>query len=116
MKLISLLILSCALVTAPFVQTGCKTPPNERVIQAKTLISVGQTAEAALVLSASLYRDGLITAVQARQAFDFFNDRFVPAFRLAKAAALSDMSSLAPAELVALATQLTILVSSFTKP
>lgn len=106
-RLILLLILA---VATPLLPTACKTPPSERVVVVQTLISVGQTAEASVALSAQLYRDGEITAAQAREVIDFYNQKFQPAFRVAVDAAGSDLSRLASPDVLALGNQLFALV------
>jgi hypothetical protein len=106
------LILALALAV-PLAPVGCSTPPNERVAAVQTLKSVGQTAEAAVTLSAQLYRDGKITAAQARQVMDLYDGKFTPAFRFAVSAARSDLSAIASPDVMNLATQLSTLVASF---
>lgn len=109
-KLILILSLAFAL---PILNTGCPTPPNERVATVTTLKAVGQTAEGAVMLSAQLYRDGKINATQARKVNALYDEKFQPAYRAAVAAAKSDLSSIASPDLVNLAAQLAALVSQF---
>ncbi len=109
------LLLALALA-APLAPVGCSTAPTERVAAVQTLKSVGQTAEAAVVLSAQLFRDGKITGAQARQVMDFYDQKFQPAFRFAVAAARSDLGSVASPDVMNLASQLSALVASFSRP
>jgi hypothetical protein len=95
--------------------TGCITKPAAQAIEVRTLLAVGQSAEAAVGLSAQLYRDGKITAAQARDVIDFFDNKFQPVFRLAAATAKADLSTLASPDLAALATQLVNLVNQLSK-
>lgn len=113
MKL-SHLILACALCLAPVINVGCPTVPNQRVVAVQTLLAVGQTAEVAVELSAQLYKEGTITASQARSVIDLYNGRFLPVFRAAVTAAKSDLSTLASTDLARLASELVALVGSFT--
>ncbi len=102
-----LLILALAM---PVAYQGCATPPAERVVVTQTLLSVGQAAEAAVTLSAQLYDERKITAAQAREVLDFYTQKFQPAFRVAKTAVNSDLSSLASPDILALGNQLFSLV------
>lgn len=114
-KLILILSLAFAL---PLTQTGCQTvpPPEKRVVAVKTLISVGQTAEAALDLCVQLTASGRISGAHAREVVDFYNRFYKPAFDAAKIAVLSDMSAAAPFELVKLAGELASMVAKFSTP
>ena len=100
-------------VPATVTFTGCSTPPSARVVQVQTLKGVGQSAEAAVSLSAQLYRDGKITAIQARQVLDFYDLKFQPAYRLAVAAVNANLDSVASPDVLALASQLSNLVLQF---
>ncbi len=111
--LLRLVALACFAIAIPVVVTSCSTTPHTQNVEVQTLKSVGQTAEAAVVLSAQLYRDGKITAAQARQVMDLYDGKFQPAFRFAVAAAHSDLSSVANPDVMNLATQLSALVASF---
>ena len=107
------LFLILALVTATplaLVQTGCSSPPSARVVQVQSLKAVGESAEAAVTLSAQLYRDGKITPAQARQVLDFYDTKFQPAFRLAVAAVNANLDSIASPDVALLASQLSALV------
>lgn len=110
--LIALLSISFAVTLVVPALTGCSTPPTQRVTAAQTLKATGQIAEGAVTVAAQLFRDGRITAVQARQVMDFYDNRFQPAFRLAVATGQSDLQPASP-DLVALATQLAALVAEF---
>ena len=80
------LLLILLLATAPAIHVGCSTPATRNQTVA-TLKAVGHTAEAAVSLSAQLYADGKITNDQAWAVFEFYNKRYLPAFRLAVSAA-----------------------------
>jgi hypothetical protein len=97
-------------------QAGCASPPSARVVQVQSLKAVGHAAEAAVSLAANLYAAKQITAPQAKQVMEFYDQRFQPAFRLAVAGVNANLDSIASADLVALATQLSALVASFSKP
>lgn len=103
----------CAFVAVPAF-TGCSTAPSQRVVAVQSLKAVGQSADASVALSAQLYRDGRITADQARAVMDFYDTKFQPAYRLAVSAVQADLSSIASPDLAALASQLAGLVASFT--
>lgn len=95
--------------------TACTTPPASRVVQVQTLKSVGETAEAAVTLSAQLYKSAVISPTQARQVLDLYDNKFQPAFRLAVSAAKANLDTLASPDLVSLAAQLTSTVAQFSK-
>lgn len=116
MRIFRVFALLSALVfasVAPVIVTGCATAPSARVAQVQSLKAVGQSAEAAVSLSAQLYRDGKITGAQARAVMDFYDARFQPAFRLAVAAVNANLDSLASPDLLALASQLSALVAQY---
>ena len=102
-----------ALFVSPAIFTGCGTPPGARVVQVQSLKAAGHTAESAVALSAQLFRDGKISAGQARDVLDFYNTRFQPVFRLAVQSANSNLDSVASPDLLSLASQLSSLVASF---
>ncbi len=113
MKLLTRLLFAlCLACTLPAGFTACSTPPSSRVAQVQTLKAVGETAEAAVMLSAQLYKAGKITSAQARAVIDFYDLRLQPAFRLAYAAAKADLSTAASPDVSALASQLVALVAS----
>jgi len=95
------------------VSTGCGTPPSERVAQVQTLKAVGHTAEAAVALSAQLYRDGVIDAVQAHRVLNIYDLKFQPAYRVAVATVNANLDSIASPDLVALASEIASLVASY---
>lgn len=97
----------------PVYTTSCTSAPSSRVAQVQTLKAVGETAEAAVALSAQLYKDGHITPDQARQVMDMYDFRFQPIFRLAVSAAKADLSTAASPDLLDVAAQLSALVLSF---
>ncbi len=108
------LLLALALcVAAPLIPTGCQTPPTARVAQVQTLKAVGQSAEAAVTLTANLYAAKQITDAQARSVTTLYDTKFQPAFRVAVAAVNANMDSLASPDLQMLALQLSTLVASF---
>lgn len=97
--------------TTPIALTSCQTAPSERVVAVQTLLAVGQSAEAAVGISAQLYRDGRISAAKAREVLDFYSLKFQPAYRVAVSAARSDLNSLASPAVLDLAGQLAALVA-----
>jgi hypothetical protein len=113
-KVLRLALVFCLVGFGSVALPGCATPPSARVVQVQTLKAVGQTAEAAVALSARLYRDGVITPNQALEIRAFYDERFQPAFRLAAAAAQANLDSIASPDLAALAGQLAALVASYT--
>jgi hypothetical protein len=105
------LALTLALATPIILtQPGCKTAPSARVVEVQTLKGVGQSAEAAVALSAHLYQSNTITAAQARQVMDFYDNKFQPTFRVAVAAVNANLDSVASPDLISLAAQLSNLV------
>ncbi len=115
MKTIARLAFALCLACTPLAFVACQTPPSARVVQAQTLKAVGEATEAAVALSAHLYADGKITAMQARTVLDAYDGHFQPAYRLAVAAVRADLSSPASPELATLAGQLVALVASYSK-
>lgn len=110
-----LLLLVGLMIAVPVFHSGCATTGRTQVVQAQTLKSVGQLAEAAVSTTALLYRDGKVTADQAREVNDFFDKTFQPSFRLALAAVKGDANAVASADVVALAGQLTAIVARISK-
>jgi hypothetical protein len=108
-------LLALLFVPPLLVLPGCGTPPPARVAAVQTLKSVGQAAEASVALSAKLYAAGSLTAARARTVLDVYNGQFQPAFRLAVAAAKSDLAPASP-DLINLAQQLADLVSTYNPP
>lgn len=115
MKSLHKIILAVLLAVVPLSFTACSSAPSERVVQVQTLKAVGHTAEAAVTLSAQLYRDHKITAEQARKVMDLYDLKFQPAYRVAVSAVQMNLDSFASPELVALAQELSTLVASYTK-
>ena len=109
-KLILVLILALAVPLAPI---GCQTPPSERVVAVQTLKALGEAAEAAVTLSAQLYRNGTINAVQARAVIDFYDQKYQPAYRLAVAAANANLDSVANPEVSSLCNRLLGMVAQY---
>jgi hypothetical protein len=115
-KTLRFLVLVSALALAtPFIltQPGCVTPPSARVVEVQTLKAVGETAEAAVALSAHLYEQNTITADQARQINAFYDKTFQPAYRLARAAVKANLDSFASPDLVSLGAQLSAMLVQF---
>lgn len=110
------LILFLFLAVLPPLFVSCSTPPSARVVQVQTLKAVGQSADAAVALSAQLYRDGKITAMQAIQVKNFYDQKFQPTYRLAVAAVQANLDSVASPDLMSLASQLASFVSSLQSP
>lgn len=113
--LIRFLALAVFAVTLPTIQIGCSTPPNERVVAVQSLKAVGQTAEAAMDEVVQLFKAGKITAAQDRAISDFYDQKFQPAFRIAKNAVNGDLSSLASPDISGLLGQLLTLVANLKK-
>lgn len=114
MKKIIVLFAVAFLATAlPVFETGCSTPSSARNVQYSTLKAVGETADAAVALSAHLYQQHVITPAQANQVRDLYDLKFQPAYRFAVNAARADLSTLASQDLMALAGQLSSLVVQF---
>jgi uncharacterized protein YoaH (UPF0181 family) len=113
-KLICLLIALHLTVPAIVLSTSCHQAPSTRVVQVQTLKAVGQSADAAVALSAQLYRDHRITAAQARVVADFYDAKFQPAFRVAVVAVNANLDSIASPDLMILAAQLSSLVAAYT--
>lgn len=107
------LLLILALACSPALFTGCSSAPDQRIATYNTLKAVGETADGAVATAAHLYAIGAISADQARSVNTLYDTKFSPSFRLAVAAAQSDLSASAPADLIALSTQLASLLLSF---
>lgn len=113
MKLPGILALALSLAFAAIAQTACTTAPEQRqVAQTQSLIATGQIAETAVGVAAQLFRDGRITAAQARSVMDLYDRDFQPAFRVAVAASQNNLAAATP-ELVSLASQIANLVSQY---
>ncbi len=110
-KILILLALATAL---PVAQTGCSTPPSARVVQVQTLRAVGESAKTAMDATAQLLKQGSITLTQYIRVADLYDKSFQPAYRVAVAAAQSDLASVASPDLANLAGQIINLVASFT--
>ena len=116
MKSLKLLFLVVGLAFSPVLFSSCGTPPSQRVVTVQTLKAVGETAEAAVKVSAGLYASHQISDVQARAVIALYDQRFQPAFRVAVATANADLSSIASPELLNIAAQLSQLVASYKIP
>ncbi len=117
MKKLFLCLALC--IAVPLAPVGCSTPQSAQVVEYQTLQGLENTVKAALVLSGHLREGGTITDAQAKQAMDFFDHQWQPAFRLAVSAARTaakDPAAVAAGpDLINLASQFTILVASFQK-
>lgn len=109
------LLLILLLAVTPLIHTSCSAPASARVQAVQTLKAVGHTAESAVATAAQLYNDGVITEAQLRTVTAFYNTKFQPSFRVAVLAVNANYDLNAPAEVVALAAQLTQLVISLQK-
>ncbi len=107
-----ILALTVGLCFAP----GCASisAPSARVVEAKTLASVGATAKAGIDTAAQLLAKGQITVAQYQKVAAFYDNQWQPAFKLAVAATHSDLSSLASPDLASLAVQFATLVAQLT--
>lgn len=115
MKKIASLILIACLGAAPLgFTTACSTAPSSRVSQVQTLKAVGQSAEAVVQSSAHLFATGQITAAQARQVINFYDQKFQPVYRISVTAVQGNLSLAAPEELILLSAQLSALILTFT--
>jgi len=112
-KFLTLFSIVFLALASPLAVTSCSTAPSARVVQVQTLKAVGEAADASVSLSAQLYASNKITAAQARQVLDFYNQRFQPVYRLAVAAVNANLDSVAAPDVLALATQLASLVTQF---
>ncbi len=112
-RLTLILCLLCAPFPALF--TSCSQAPSERVVFVQTLKSIGQTAETTVAVSARLYQAGDISPAQAHSVAVFYDQVFQKAFKTAVFAAKSNLDTVASPDLVALAQQLSSMVSSFTE-
>lgn len=107
------LVISFCVAPVVILTTSCAHPPSERVVAVSTLKATGHSAEAAMTLVANLYAANRITGAQAKQAIELYDTKFQPAFRVAVAAVNANLNAVAPAELTALAAQISVLVASF---
>lgn len=106
-----LFVLLLLFTSMPVIETGCVNPAAPSVAAVVTLEAIGQSAEQSVSLTASLYRDHLITDAEVNQVRDFYNNTFQPAFRTASAAATGNLNSIAPQDVISLASQLVQIVS-----
>lgn len=113
---LAVLLIAALGVAVPLANTGCSTAPSARVSQVMTLKAVGHSAEAAVQSTARLYQAGTITAAQARQVMDIYDQKFQPAFRLAVTAVNSNLDTVSSPDLVILAAELSALIIQFTTP
>ncbi len=115
MKSLRFLYLAVALMCATplVITTGCQTGSTTQATAVTTLKVVGATASQAMATSAQLLKDGKITVAQWNQIADIFDHQFQPSYRLAVAAANSNVDSVASPDLVSLAAQLGALILQF---
>jgi hypothetical protein len=97
------------------VQTGCTTPPVERVVQVKTLKAVGETVSTAMESAAKMRLQGQITPAQWERIADMHDNRFLPAYKLAIRTVKADLSSVASPDILAIATDLINAVAAYQK-
>lgn len=97
--------------TASITLTSCTA--TQQVTTVRTLEAVGIAAKAGMDSAAILYHNSQITVAQYTTIANFYDNKFQPAFDLAKAAAKADVTSFAPADVEALATQFAALVASY---
>lgn len=95
---------------------GCKTAPTERVAAVQTLKGIGAARDAAMATAAGLLRDGRITKAQWDHIALLHDAKFLPAYRLAIAAAKADLSSVASTDLQALFQELFTAISALAAP
>jgi len=114
MKSFRLIILALALGLGSVVHQGCSTPPSERVTVYQTLQVLGGTAKASMDASTQLLKQGSITVPQWQKIAAFYDTKWQPAYGLAVASARSDLSTVASPDLMALAAELSALVSQLT--
>jgi len=107
-KLILLLALATAL---PVMQTGCGTPPNERVAFAQTLKGVGQARDAAMKVAGQMWRDGRISDAKRDEIIAFHDNVFQKSYLLAVQAVQSDLTLASP-DILNLLSQLQTLIYS----
>ena len=102
-------------VAAPVLtlQTGCTT--SQQVQTEQTLLTIGTAADTAMTVAAQMYHNGQLTAAQWQTIATVHDTKFQPAYNAAVAAFKADMSSAAPADLIALSNQLAALVAAFKK-
>lgn len=114
--LIRILALAVFAVAVPVLQTGCPSipAPQKRVVAVQTLLAVAHTAEDAVKLAGDLYLAGQLTLPQMHEVVDFYNRKWKPAYKIAKDAALGDLSSAASPDVAKIASDLLALVLSFT--
>lgn len=108
-RLLSLsLLLPCLLLLAPAagtlcLSTGCKHSPQ--TLAYKSLASVGASVDAAMLAYFDLVKQGKLSNDAQVQVMNL-HMKYQPVFHTAVLAAKMDLNSVAPAELVTLATSL----------
>lgn len=104
------------MLSVPMLETGCKTTPSATSIAYQTLATVGATVDASAKIVAAAQVAGKVTPQQAAQ-FASLHTKFLASYNaavdIAAAASTTGLNMPAPADLTALANDLTALVASF---
>ena len=90
---------------------GCQTPPQR--VAFNTLADVKAGVTGSMRSAASLHIDHKITDKQWSDVAVVYDTKFTPAFQTAVDLAKQDYSKLAPADVIALATQIVTTVEAF---
>jgi len=110
---LTVLLVVALCVAAPIstVYTGCTATTQVQTYQ--TLATVGVAAKAAMDTTALMYHNGQITQAQYQKVADIYDKQFQPAYNLAEATLAAGKNAFAPADVVALSTQLASLLASY---
>ncbi len=103
-----------AFFSLPILQTGCSTPPDQRVQTVQTLKIVGRSAKTSMDAATQLLKQGTITVAQWQRVAEVYDTRFQPTYSVAVGAAHANLDSPADPELLGIAAQLAALVSELT--
>jgi len=98
----------------PVLQTGCTTPPDQRVQTVQTLKIVGQSAKTSMDAATQLLKQGTISVAQWSKVAEVYDRSFQPIYSTAIVTAHANLDSVADPELLGIAAQLAALVAELT--
>jgi hypothetical protein len=111
-RIVFALVVMFVVFSAPLTFTSCSTPPSERHVEVTTLKVLGASVDASMQIAAGMLRNRQITFAQW-QEIKGVHEKFQASYNIAVAAVKSDLSAVAPEDLVAMATNLSTLIQSF---
>lgn len=101
-------------LSLPILESGCGTPPDQRVRTVQTLKIVGQSAKTSMDAATQLLKQGTITVPQWQRVADVYDKQFQPIYSAAIATAHANLDSPADPQLLGIAAQLAALVAELT--